>query len=142
LDEFDRLGFRLTHPIDREKFNAVVAAAGLFLPPDYLQFVGYSLTGADTFVYRFISAKSNAEWEGQVAEFADYSAGPCELVAAVVRSMEKVMLPIAADAGGNWLLLHLDQDDPAVYDLDYSSGDLSAVAPTFQSFLHLLHREE
>lgn len=142
MDEFDRLGFRLTHPIDREKYHAVVAAAGLFLPPDYLQFVGYSLSRPETFVYRFKSAKSNAEWEGQVAAFDDYSARPSELVAAVVRRKGNVMLPIAADAGGNWLLLHLDQGDPAVYDLDYSSCDLSAVAPSFTSFLGLLHRAE
>lgn len=141
MDELERLGFHLTRTVDREKYNATITAAGLFLPSDYLLFLGRTLVEPVSLCYKFVPSASNDEWEGQVTEFADYSANPIELTAAIVRPSGRAMLPIASDAGGNWLLLNLDRNDPAVYDLASSSGALSAVAPTFSSFLRLLYRE-
>jgi SMI1 / KNR4 family (SUKH-1) len=139
MDELLRLGFIPSRQVNADQYRGALAEQGIAVPPDYLDFMRFTHPGPVNFGFKFHSADDNAEWEGQVTEFADYSQSHEDLLQALIGVQNRPMLPIAVDAGGNNILLSLDESSTGVYDLNYSTGTLSEIAPSFEAFVSRLY---
>ena len=110
------------------------------LPRDYSAFLGCEPPRDFEFGYRFIDAQTNEEWEGQVVEFMKYKQEDIgRAVVALPSEPARKLLPIAVDAGGNYLNLDLTFCPMRVLDLNYQSGVLSVVAESFGEFINKLY---
>lgn len=94
------------------------------------------------FGFKFRRGPSRDEWEGQVERFYDYGKDPRMLDRSLLKSDERILLPIASDAGGNEILLDLSAAGQPVVDHDYQTGELSIIAPTFDAFIDSLYDVE
>ncbi len=132
---------RLSHaPVSRV---VTVNGADVPLPVDYLTLLGCEpLEGLD-YCFKFLSVDDNHEWEGQVVEFMRYDQSWVNsAVISLPTDRARKLLPIAVDAGGNYLYLDLTTSPMRVVDVSYASGAISKVANSFGEFIDILYRVE
>lgn len=142
MEELEALWFVRVRSTPQTLFAAGLSSEGLSLPEDYLDFLNFVAPARINLGFRFCHADSHEEWEGQVSEFVDYSTRPQLLADAVIQLGELRLLPIAADAGGNFVYLNLRPGNHAVVDQDYRTGTLSVIANSFSEFVRLLYVAE
>jgi hypothetical protein len=137
MRNLEELGFIKTKSAVHLKLR--ILGREIKLPPDYLHFLLYEPPQRLNLVFEFVRSDTQEVWEGQVTEFVRYDNR--SISDALVKpswSPETYLLPIAVDAGGNELYLNVSADPMPVIDVDYGSGAVSIVAPTFGEFIDLL----
>lgn len=110
------------------------------LPDEYLRLLSYELPEGRELGFRFTMTGTQEEWEGQVTEFIRYEQSTVEsaLVADPADPRYK-LLPIATDAGGNYLYLDVTRNPMCVVDVSYESGAKSRVAGSIGDFIDMLY---
>jgi len=143
LTELNFVRYRTIDPIAARLF---FAETSFRLPDSYIEFLSYRSATNTAFTFRFVRANGE-EWEGCVTEFhnvAPFDDALDKLSTQVIRSAAipiRVFLPIAADPGGNWLCLEISKANVPVIEIDYGTGLVSEIAPTFEAFIGLLKCE-
>ncbi|MCC9607730.1 SMI1/KNR4 family protein [Blastopirellula sp. JC732] len=110
------------------------------LPADYIAFLSYEAPSDLELGFKFVQADAKQQWEGQVVEFMRYESGGIDsAVMAPTDDEDRKLLPIAADAGGNYLYLDLMTSPMRVVDVSYETGTISQVASSFGEFIDILY---
>jgi hypothetical protein len=111
------------------------------LPDEYVSFQSFRPPASLELGFAFINAEGE-QWEGQVVEFMKYKQETINQRVVRPSKYDLPLLPIAVDAGGNYLFLVLCRNPMPVVELNYSSGLLSTVANSFGEFLDRLYQVE
>ena len=117
-----------------------IGGRDISLPDDYLAFTCYDSPHNMELGFVFTPAGEAEEFEGQVTEFIRYdTATISSAILSSPSSPNQLLLPIACDAGGNYLYLDLTKSPMAVVDVNYATGKLSVIADSFNEFVEMLY---
>lgn len=142
MRSLNELGFVPRDNDSARELTNFLGHTSLVIPTSYVQFLGHIPPKGRMFGFKFRREIGGEEWEGQVERFFDYGSQPNLLEDSILRPDDRVLLPIASDAGGNELFLDLHAVGQPVIDHDYQTGQLSAIAPTFEAFIDSLYEIE
>lgn len=108
------------------------------MPPEYLELLTYDPPKLLELGFSFV-ASDGETWEGLINEFMQY-ADEEDMANSIVRvGPHQTLLPIAVDAGGNYLYLDLSTNPMRVIDVSFSLEAATIVALDFNAFLDLLY---
>jgi hypothetical protein len=131
------LGFRLPSTVRQD--DGTIDVTGTQLPESFLRFLQFSPPPKMELGFRFTHPSSGDEWEGQIVEFMFYSDEELGKALCTVHAGQGgTLLPIAADAGGNYVYLDVSQSPMSVVSV-VDSGDLVVIANSFDEFIDKLY---
>jgi hypothetical protein len=138
----DLTELRFTKIPTRPRLQGNIASAGVRLPDAYLDFLQFDPPADLNLAFLFVDPTTGEEWEGQIVEIMAYTDDQLDrAVVTISRGGQRIILPIACDAGGNYLYLELSQSPPRVV-TSSDSGSVVVVAPNFEAFMESVYLGE
>jgi hypothetical protein len=139
------LGFTRYRSLDPVFSQQFLKQTGYTIPSGYLEFLCFRQPTPITLAFKFIRS-DGLDWEGCVSEFDDIVPTGGDLTGlenCLIRrpdSPSRAFLPIGSDPGGNLICIELSKPGQPVVDIDYGSGEICDIAPSFDAFVNALYR--
>lgn len=110
------------------------------VPKSYAYLLSHQIPEDLELGFRFFEVTSSEQLEGQLVEFMRYNATDIQdALVSPPSAPARQLLPIAVDAGGNYVYLDLTNEEMPVIDIGYETGAMSVVAAGFAGFLDKLY---
>jgi hypothetical protein len=143
MKKITNLGFEKYRNIECDTRIFFENSTGINLSDCFWNFIQHRQINKNIFCYLFIDSISHEEWEGQVQDWILNNLEDLKsLPSMVIQQSDKLFLPIASDAGGNYVYIEISKESQPIVDVSYSSGAISEIASSLESFLEKIYLDD
>ncbi|PSB59332.1 SMI1/KNR4 family protein [Chamaesiphon polymorphus] len=140
MNKLIELGFEKYREINEEIKELFFQSTGYKISNCFWDFIEHRQSQNIVFGYSFINSQSHEEWEGQIESWIfDEFDNLEEICSSTINLLSRVFLPIANDAGGNYIYIEISKPNQPVVDVSYSTGVISEISSSFEEFLDKIY---